>query len=224
MVFIDMEHQPLSLETVSELIVFAHAAGVTPVVRIAQIDYTSITRVIDAGCQSLFVPGIKTVDELNRVLDISRYAPLGHRGMNMYGNANVSYYEVSDVAATAAWLNDNMLIGLNIETREAVENLDQLLVPGVDWALVGLYDLSQSYGILGEHATHPLILEAKAKVRKACRERGIAYATFVGSPDQIPGAVTEGASMVLMAGVLDFIRQATRAAKASIAAGQRELT
>jgi 2-keto-3-deoxy-L-rhamnonate aldolase RhmA len=221
MVFIDLEHQPLGIQTVNELITYAHAAEITPVVRISQIDYTSITRVLDAGCQSIFVPGLKTPEDVERVLDMARYGPLGNRGMNMYGNANVSYHEVTDVAGAAEWMNDNLLIGLNIETREAVENLEEMLVPGIDWALVGLFDLSQSYGILGQHATHPLIREAMMKVRDLCRERGIAYATFVGDPQQIPQAVSDGASMVLMGGVLDFVRRGTRAASETLASCQK---
>jgi 2-keto-3-deoxy-L-rhamnonate aldolase RhmA len=221
MVFIDLEHQPLGIGTVSDLIGYSHAAGITPVVRISQIDYASVTPVLDAGCQSLFVPGVKTPEEVERLLDMARYGPLGNRGMNMYGNANVSYFEVTDVAAAAEWMNNNLLIGLNIETREAVENLEDMLMPGIDWALVGLYDLSQSYGILGQHASHPLIREAMEKVQGLCAERGIAYATFVGQPDQIPQAVANGASMVLMGGVLDFVRRGTRQASEMIAEANR---
>jgi 2-keto-3-deoxy-L-rhamnonate aldolase RhmA len=147
---------------------------------------------------------------------MARYAPLGNRGMNLYGNANVGYEEVTDVAAATTWLNDNLLVGLNVETKEAVENLEDLLIPGVDWALVGLFDLSQSYGIIGQHLTHPLIAEAMTKVRDLCKQRDIAYATFAGTTEGAVAAVSSGASMVLSGGVLDFVRRGTREAATAI--------
>jgi 2-dehydro-3-deoxyglucarate aldolase/4-hydroxy-2-oxoheptanedioate aldolase len=215
-VFIDLEHHATSLETTGDLVAFAHAAGVTPMVRIAQIDQASVTRVLDSGCQTIFVPNVKTREEVERVLDLARYAPLGHRSMNMAGNANVGYMEVTDVAGAAQWLNDQLLVGLNIETREAVANLDDLLIEGVDWAMVGLFDLSQSYGLIGQHATHPLIADAMTKVRELCRERNIGYVAFAANAEHASQLVADGASMVLMGGVLDYVRQGAARAKAAV--------
>lgn len=218
-VLIDLEHQATSLETTSSLVAFAYAARATPVVRIPQHDLASINRILDTGCQSLMIPGIKTRDQFDRVLNAARYKPHGERGMYFSGNANVGYVEEpADVGATTEWLNDNLSIGIVIEHKEAVENLEELLLPeDVDWALVGMFDLSQSYGVIGEQWTSPVIAEAIAKVRRLCGERGIAYGAFAGRAEQIPRLVEDGADLILMVGVLDFVRRGAAEAAAAIA-------
>jgi 2-keto-3-deoxy-L-rhamnonate aldolase RhmA len=211
-IFIDLEHFPMSYETAANLFVFAHAAGLTPMVRLSDLDYSNVTRVLDAGCQSLFVPHLRTPDEVQRLLELCRYHPAGRRGMAMYGNAGVNYEDVTDVPAAVDFLNNNLLVGLNIETKEAVENLDEMLIPGIDFALVGYQDLSQTYGIVGQYQ-HPLIVEAKDRVQQLCRERGIFYGVAIGDIAQFGPSVASGANFILYGGVLAYVRRAVREAK-----------
>lgn len=206
-VFIDMEHFPLNFETVGSLLAYAHAAGMTPMVRIPDLDYPSVTRLLDAGCQTLFVPHLRTPSEVERLLELARYHPAGRRGMAMYGNAGVGYGDVTDVPATIAWQNENTMIGLNIETREAVENLDEMLIPGIDFALVGYQDLSQTYGIVGEYQ-HQLIVDAKERVLSLCRERDIFYGVALGDVAQFGPSIAAGVDFVLYSGVIAFVREA----------------
>ena len=57
-----------------------------------------------------------------------------------------------------------------IETKEAVENIEDILaVDGIDGVFIGPYDLSGSYGIVGQ-VDHDIIKEAKVKVLEACRK------------------------------------------------------
>jgi 2-keto-3-deoxy-L-rhamnonate aldolase RhmA len=205
-IFIDLEHFPMSLETAANLFHLAHGAGITPMVRISDLDYASVTRVLDSGCQTIFVPHLRTPQEVERLLELSRYYPKGRRGMSMGGNGNSSYTEVKDVPATAEWLNNNLLVGLNIETKEAIENLEDMLVPGIDFALVGYQDLSQTYGILGQ-LQHPLIVEAKERVQKLCSDRGIFYGAALGKTEQFASVVDAGANFILYGGVVAFIRR-----------------
>jgi 2-dehydro-3-deoxyglucarate aldolase/4-hydroxy-2-oxoheptanedioate aldolase len=213
--FIDLEHFTMSFETAANLIEFSHASGITPMIRLPDLDYASVTRVLDAGCQALFVPHLRTPGEVERLLELSRYYPEGRRGMAMYGNASAAYTDVKDVPATVAWQNSQLLVGLNIETKEAVENLDDMLVPGVDFALVGYQDLSQTYGILGQH-NHQLIIDAKNRVRTLCRERGIFYGVALGDINQFAGNLADGADFILYGGVIAYVRRAVREARIAL--------
>ncbi|MEY2421933.1 MAG: staphyloferrin biosynthesis citrate synthase [Acidimicrobiaceae bacterium] len=206
-VFIDLEHTAMSFETAAELVAHAHAADTTPIIRIPDLDYASVTRLLDAGCQSLFIPHLKTPEDVQRLLDLSLFYPKGHRGMGVYGGVNVDYASNVDVEAATASMNDNLILGLNIETKEAIESLEDMLVPGIDFALVGLFDLSQSYGILGRQFDHPLIAEAKEKVRSLCAERGIAYAVYLTSVSQFETEVAQGAQMLMYGSTLDFVKK-----------------
>lgn len=136
-VFIDQEHNLHNTETVSDLVAHAHAAGITPLVRPPQIDYAWITRLLDGGCQSLLIPHVRHRGEVEHLIDLAFYHPRGRRGVALVGGVGVNYQEVTSATDAMRWANENLLIALIVETPEAVEALDELLLPGVGLALVG---------------------------------------------------------------------------------------
>ena len=214
---IDLEHVGLNLESVSNLINWAHAAGITPVVRVPEVTYGWITPLLDAGCQTIIAPRLGTGDQVRKLIEFTYYHPAGKRGVNMYGTAAVGYETVNNIAEAAAISNENMLLGLIVETAEAIENLDELLQPQIGFVLVGPYDLSQSFGIPGDF-NDPRITEARRSVRAACVERGICHAAYIPSLDSIKVAISdEDVRMVLHGGIVDFVRQGVSAAARAIA-------
>ncbi|HXD90136.1 MAG TPA: aldolase/citrate lyase family protein, partial [Candidatus Binataceae bacterium] len=157
-VFICSEHSAYNLETVVDLVAHAHAAGLTPVVRIPDLHYEHVTRLLDTGCQSLIAPHFRTGEEARRFIEYAKYHPEGRRGMAIMNNAGVEY-ETVDTLTAMAHANANTLLAVLIETREAVENAEEILLPGIDLVLVGHQDLAQSLGVPGEFG-HPKMREA----------------------------------------------------------------
>lgn len=211
-VFIDLEHQVQSIETAADLIAHAHGAGVTPLVRIPDLQYEHVTRVLDAGCQSLLVPHLESPEEVQRLLQLAMYYPTGRRGMG-YSGASTNYQEVvgPDVADMMRWQNDQLVLGLVIETIGAAECLDDMLVPEIDFALVGAADLSQRLGVPGD-AQHPLVLEIVERVRTACEALGKVWGTNPRTVETIGPAIDAGARLLLHRGALSFVREAATAA------------
>jgi 2-dehydro-3-deoxyglucarate aldolase/4-hydroxy-2-oxoheptanedioate aldolase len=78
------EHSAFNLETVVDLVAHAHAAGITPIVRIPDLQYEHVTRLLDSGCQSLILPHIKSGAEVLRFIELAKYYPQGRRGMAIY--------------------------------------------------------------------------------------------------------------------------------------------
>ncbi len=206
-VFIDLEHGPLSLETAVDLLLHCHAAGITPMIRIPDLQYAYVTRLLDNGANCLLLPHTREPAEVDRFIELAKYHPQGRRGWAMGQNGGSNFQNVSDMAAGAAWANDHLLLGLNIETREAVENLGAMLVPGVDFVIVGFADLSQSYGLIGQF-NHPKVQEAKLKVRRLCAERGIHIMDVAFTLDSFKPAIDDGARMLLFGSTIGFIRAA----------------
>ena len=204
-VFIDLEHGALNLETAVDLLLHAHAAGVTPMIRIPDLQYAYVTRLLDNGANCLLLPHTREPAEVSRLIELAKYHPAGRRGWAMGQNGGSNFQNVTDMAAGAAWANEHLLLGLNIETREAVENLDGMLIPGVDFVIVGFADLSQSYGLIGQF-NHPVIQDAKAKLRKLCREREIFIMDVPFTLDSFKPAIEDGARMLLFGGTIGFIR------------------
>jgi 4-hydroxy-2-oxoheptanedioate aldolase len=80
-----------------------------------------------------------------------------------------------------------------------------MLIPGIDFIIVGFADLSQSYGLIGQF-NHPLVQEAKAKVRKLCKDRGIYILDVPFTLDHFKPLIDEGARLLLFGGTVGFIR------------------
>ena len=205
-VMICTEHSAYNLETVVELVHQAHAAGLSPVVRIPDLEYEHVTRLLDTGCQSLVVPHVKTGQEVRRFIEMAKYHPDGKRGVAIYLGANTDYEDVDAVQAMAH-ANANTLLGVLIETKEAVENMDEILIPGIDLALVGTQDLAHSMGFPGEF-DRPELREALGRVRTLCKERGIATAGALTKPEQMQAVINTGAQYLLYGTDLVLLRQA----------------
>ena len=128
------EHSAFNLETVVDMVAHAHAAGITPIVRIPDLQYEHVTRLLDSGCQSLILPHITGGAEVRRFIELAKYYPQGRRGMAIYLGASTDYEEV-DLPAAMAHANANTLLAVMIETREALESADEILIAGVDLAM-----------------------------------------------------------------------------------------
>src|ERR1700722_16984840 len=78
-IYIDLEHNPTSLETAAAICVAALGLGVTPIVRVSSHDPHDATRILDCGAQGVMVPHIQNVAEARAVVEACRFAPIGHR-------------------------------------------------------------------------------------------------------------------------------------------------
>ena len=60
-IYIDLEHNPTSLETAPAICVAALAIGITPIARVSSRDAHDATRILDCGAQGVMVPHVSTV-------------------------------------------------------------------------------------------------------------------------------------------------------------------
>src|ERR1700733_6390866 len=86
-IYVDLEHNPTSLETASMLCVAAIGAGITPMVRIGSQDGHLAARVLDGGAQGLMVPHINSAAEAEAIVTACRFPPIGHRSAGGAGPA-----------------------------------------------------------------------------------------------------------------------------------------
>ncbi|MCY2962188.1 MAG: aldolase/citrate lyase family protein [Planctomycetota bacterium] len=170
--FIDMEHSSMGLETVAELVHSARQAGITPIVRVPQAEYPWVARVLDNGALGIIVPRVNTEEEARQIVSWTRYPPRGIRGFAC--TRAQSEGEPISPRDYIEWVDAETLVVIQIERREAMENLEAMLsVPGVDVACMGLMDLSTDLGIPGE-IDHPEMIAAVDRVVEVSRARGIA--------------------------------------------------
>lgn len=164
-VLLDGEHGALGVAMLPSLVAAAEVHGVPALIRVPGVDPAAIAYALDAGAAGIVVPRINSADEARAVVSAARYPPAGARGV---GPGRAAGYGL-DMPAYLAEARTHTLVAIQIETRLAVERLDDILdVPGVDLIFVGPADLSASLGYKG--ATDPelqpvieLVLERAAR-------------------------------------------------------------
>jgi 4-hydroxy-2-oxoheptanedioate aldolase len=169
--FVDMEHSAYSLETVSDLCHAATTAGMTPIVRVPEIQYSLLSRPLDAGAMGLVIPHVDTRVQVENIVACTKYAPLGKRGM--VSQTPHSDFLGGNLAEYTQWANTQLMNVIMIESAEGVANLDSMLqIPGIDVVLVGSSDLSQELGIPGNFA-HDKMVECYQHVLSACQRHHV---------------------------------------------------
>src|ERR1700733_10866793 len=147
--FLDMEHGTMSLDACAQIAAAALEAGITPIARVPNGQYSIATRALDNGALGIVMPHVDGAAEAREVVDRLKYPPVGHRSMGgtgpHYGLRNASVGEASKA------LNAANLTVVMLETPTAIANAEAIAaVPGVDVLLIGTNDLCAEMGIPGD--------------------------------------------------------------------------
>lgn len=173
--FIDTEHGNFDLETVNDICRVAQLAGLCPIVRVADLQYSLVARALDCGAQGIIFPRMEDPKLLETALSWTRFPPVGVRGYGLM--APQTEYEPLTFNQVIEHVNANTLTVLQIESRRAVEAREEILsVPGIDAVMIGPADLSISMGVPGDFQ-HPSMVKAMEAVRDTCESKGIAPGT-----------------------------------------------
>lgn len=177
-VYVDMEHGRFGLESAVGLVQTIRLTNMVPLVRVPDNQYYWIARLMDAGAQGVMIPRVETRQQVESAVQSLRFPPLGQRGLAVARGQND--YKRQDSLAFAQEANSENLLIVQIESKKAVENVDEIVsTPGVDVALIGPSDLSLSLGIPTK-MDHPLMVEAVDKVVAACKRHNVVTGLHVG--------------------------------------------
>lgn len=177
-VWIEMEHSPITLESVRNMVLATQGTGLVPLVRVPVNEIWTAKRALDAGALGVIFPFTSTPELAKQAVDACRYPPLGRRGAGP-GLASLRWPAPQGYADFA---DKNALVIIIIEEKRAVENIDAILdVPGIDVVFIGPNDLSYSYGDRGRQTDQ--VKAAIARVLAAAKKRGIPAGRTGGSGD-----------------------------------------
>ncbi|WP_440481582.1 4-hydroxy-2-oxoheptanedioate aldolase [Serratia marcescens] len=174
---IDGEHAPNNVQTVLGQLQAIAPYPSRPVVRPPWNDAVIIKQLVDVGAQTLLIPMIQNAEQARDAVRATRYPPHGVRGVGSALARASRWNRVPDYLQQA---DEQMCVLVQIETREAVKNLDAILqVEGVDGVFIGPADLSADMGFAG-NPQHPevqrTIDDAIARIRAAGKAPGILMA------------------------------------------------
>jgi 2-dehydro-3-deoxyglucarate aldolase/4-hydroxy-2-oxoheptanedioate aldolase len=180
--FIDTEHGNFDLETVNDICRVSRLAGLSPLVRVADLQYSLVARALDNGAEGIIFPRMEDPKLLETALSWTKFPPTGSRGYGLM--APHTDYETHSFSEIIEHVNENTMTVLQIESARAVEAREEILsVPGIDAVMIGPADLSISLGVPGEFQ-HPKMVAAMEAIRDTCERRGIAPGTQTRSVPQ----------------------------------------
>jgi 2-keto-3-deoxy-L-rhamnonate aldolase RhmA len=145
----DMEHTGMSFETLRVLAAGSRGPSPVPMVRVPATEYHFMARALDCGMLGLMIPMVESGEQARKIVDATRYPPLGRRGAGM-GMAQDDY-ERGEVVAEIEALNERTFIITQIESPAGLENLEDIAATdGIDCLWIGHNDLSIQMGIPGQ--------------------------------------------------------------------------
>lgn len=205
----DMEHTDINEEGFTH---FTRAVGgkCEPFARVRENDTIAIRRLLDCGATGIIVPLVNNSSDAKKAVSAAKYPPIGVRGF-AFIRANNWGLNFDEYAKKA---NDDVTVIVMIETKEAVENIEEILsVDGVDGVLIGPYDMSGSYGVPGQ-TNHQFVIDAKEKVLKSCKNHNKAAGQHIVLPtkENVTEAVAQGFTFLVVGMDTVFVAQGAKLA------------
>ena len=216
-VILDNEHSPVEAETTAARVRAAELRNVTPLARVREISRPAILKLLDVGVQGLIIPDVRGTEDVRRVVDYAKYAPVGRRGFCPSRKDGWGTDPQCGVLDTMAHFNQETLVIPQCETAEALSDIETIAaMDGVDGIFIGPFDLSISMGMPGDFE-NPQFRAALARILSACRAAGKPCLIFAGDGAGAAVRFAQGYDAVAMG--LDATLLIT-GVKAQIAAGR----
>src|SRR5262249_4297678 len=179
---LDMQHGASDInDVVPVLQAIQSGSQATPLVRVPWNDPAHIMRVLDAGAMGIICPMINTKAEAEALVRSGRYPPMGERSFGPFRAAQYG----ADCWQKA---NEEALLLAMIETRQGVNNLDEILsVKGLSGVYVGPSDLSLSLGKPPSlDPTDKEVVAAIDTIVKTTRKHGLIAGIHTDGPATAP--------------------------------------
>ena len=161
---IDMQHGINDYSNAIPMLQAMSNSSVVPFVRVPWNEPGIIMKMLDGGTCGIIAPMINNKEECEKFVSYCHYPPLGQRS---FGPMRAQLVHGSEYIQNA---NSQIITLAMIETKEAVENLDEILsVKNLSGVYIGPADMSLAYGLKPQFDVKedPVFSNIKLIVRKA---------------------------------------------------------
>jgi 2-keto-3-deoxy-L-rhamnonate aldolase RhmA len=215
-IWIDSEHNALTLETIQAHLMATNGTDTAAIVRVPWNDPVLVKPVLDIGADGVIIPLVRTVDEVRRAVAACRYPPEGVRG---FGPRRASGYGRLSGPDYCRLANQTIICITQIEHIDAVNSIEAILqVPGLDGIVLGPNDLAGSMGYMGQ-PNHPEVIKAMEHVIAATRRTKVyAGMSAGGGPEVHAGWVNKGVQWLGLGADLSLMLSAARQLDAQVRA------
>jgi 4-hydroxy-2-oxoheptanedioate aldolase len=192
---IDMQHGVVDYQMAVNMLTAVSTTNTVPMVRVPWLDPGIIMKSLDAGAYAVICPMINSRAEAEKLVSYMRYAP---RGVRSFGPIRALLYGGADYPAKA---NDTVIPFAMIETKQALENLDDILsVEGLDAIYVGPADLSLTLGCTPKFDQEEKpVVEAIDYIIAKAKQHGVFAGIHNGTPEYAQRMIAKGFRFVTIA-------------------------
>lgn len=191
---IDMQHGVVDYQMAVNMLTAVSTTNTVPMVRVPWLDPGIIMKSLDAGAYAVICPMINSRAEAEKLVSYMRYAP---RGVRSFGPIRALLYGGADYPAKA---NDTVIPFAMIETKQALESLDDILsVEGLDAIYVGPADLSLTLGCTPKFDQEEKpVVEAIDYIIAKAKQHGVFAGIHNGTPEYAQRMIAKGFRFVTL--------------------------
>ena len=207
-IWLDLEHRAMSDNAVRSLLGFCHQFDIDCMDRSPTLERVRLYRYLEDGAAGLMFPHVTTVEDAERLVEATKFPPLGNRGFDGAGLDTDFMLQGGEGYTDDA--NRETFIVAQIESPQAVENVEGIAaVEGVDALFIGPGDL----GLRHQHHDGSMTLEAATqRVAAAAAANAKAWGRPAGTPELLQELYGQGARLLAQGGEYLAILQALEAA------------
>jgi len=171
-VILDMEHLLRAGDELMHCLRACESAGVSPWVRLPEVDEKLIGRLLDAGAEAIVLPRVESAAEVARAIAAAQFPPLGRRGISGGRGTGFGTLPLPRYIELA---NQKPFIVPMIESAAGLAALPEILaLRGVGMLLEGALDLALDLQ-LGPDPLHPRVWQALQDMAGACAAANLPF-------------------------------------------------
>jgi len=179
-IVVDLEHSAITINQAEKLIRVIDLAGSQPLVRMSGHSSAQIKRVLDAGASGIIAPMVNSKKQGEAIIESCFYPPSGSRGMGLARAQGYGRKKIRD-----DYINEKckkIKIFFQIESKNALDNIDDIFSLKIDGYFIGPYDLSASLGSPGNFNSKEF-RSAEDKIMNAANKRNLIKGIHLVEPE-----------------------------------------
>jgi 4-hydroxy-2-oxoheptanedioate aldolase len=192
---VDLQHGVVDYQMAVNMFTAISTTQTVPMARVPWLEPGILMKVLDAGAYAVICPMVNTREDAQKLVAWTHYAP---RGTRSFGPIRALLYGGADYPTHA---NDTIVVFAMIETKQALDNLDDILsVEGLDAIYIGPADLSVALGCTPtfDEVDKP-VAEAIDHILARAKARGVVAAIHNGTPEAALKRIEKGFQFVTIA-------------------------
>ena len=194
-IWLDSEHNAWEIREIQRMLALHRLADIDCMVRTGSRNPTDLYRLLEEGASALLIPCVNSREEVKVLVNATKFAPFGQRGVDGAGMDNNFNLRGRDNGYFEEANRETTLI-VQIETIQALESVEEIAsVPGLDGLFIGPGDLSLRLGCRMDWS-EPKMQDAQKRIADAAARNGIAWGRPARDVYDIRGLAEAGARLI----------------------------